>query len=97
MSRAVQWNDGENMDKKTVEGKSSVKNGIRRLFFVVLAIILEVVFLLIIAVWFNNYAKWITVGTHLAALALVLLIYSQHRSASIKMPWIMLIMAMTRL
>ncbi len=94
MSRVVQWNDGENMDKQTVEGKSSVKNGVRRLFFVVLAIILEIVFVLVIAVWFNNYANWITTVTHLAALALVLLIYSQHRSASIKMPWIMLIMAM---
>ncbi len=37
MSRAVQWNDGENTDKKTAEGKSSIKNGVRsfyeRLFY----------------------------------------------------------------
>ena len=78
---------------KTTEGESSVRNGVVRMVFVIIAIVLELLFVLGVVFRFNEYAEWISILTRIAAAIIVLGMYSQHRSASIKMPWIILIMA----
>ena len=70
------------------EAQTSGKNGVLRMTFVLIAIALELVFVLSTILRFNAQAEWINVITRLLALVIVLGIYSQHRSASIKMPWI---------
>ena len=76
---------------KTVEGKTNVRNGVRRMVFIVLSILLEVAFILLIVLRFNRHAEWIELGTRILALVLVLGIYSQYRTATMKMPWLILI------
>lgn len=41
----------------------------------------------------NRYAEWVNTFTRILALILVLTIYGQHKTSTMKMPWIMLIMA----
>ena len=76
----------------TIEKKASSKNGVKRFIFVLLSLILE--FLLIFAgfVWLNDYAEWISVGTHILALLLVVAIYNQNKTSAMKTPWIILIL-----
>ena len=78
---------------KSTEGESTVKNGVLRMVFVLLAILLELLFVLAVFLYFNEHAQWIHIVTRIAAAAIVLGIYSQHRSASVKMPWIILVLA----
>ena len=78
---------------KTTEGESSVRNGVLRMAFVIVAILLELLFILVIVIRFNHYAQWINIVTRIAAAIIVLGIYSQHRSASVKMPWIILVLS----
>ena len=77
---------------KSTEGESTVKNGVLRMVFVLLAILLELLFVLAVFFYFNEHAQWIQIVTRIAAAVIVLGIYSQHRSASIKMPWIILVL-----
>ena len=78
---------------KTTEAETSVKNGVVRMVVVIVAILLELVFILLLFIRFTENATWIHIITRLAAVIIVLGIYSQHRSASIKMPWIILVLA----
>ena len=77
----------------TVEGSTSVRNGVKRMVFVVLSILLEVGLILMLVFHFSEYATWITILIRIFGMALVVLIYGEHKTASIKMPWIMMIMA----
>ncbi len=81
------------IEKPTLEKKAAVKNGAGRLFLAAISIILEVVFLLVLVLWLGDSAPWIDLLMRLFAFLLVLGIYSQNRSASVKMPWLILIMA----
>ena len=77
----------------TVEGSTSVRNGVKRMVFVVLSILLEVGLILMLVFHFSEYATWIAILIRIFGMALVVLIYGEHKTASIKMPWIMMIMA----
>lgn len=80
-------------EKKTLENKANTKNGILRLFFVAIAILLEAAFLIgLFVTGLDKYAEIIAIVTRVAAMFLVLGIYSQNKTASIKMPWIILIL-----
>ncbi len=82
------------MSSKTVKKTVTTKNGIKKFCFFLLAIILESVFFW--GVFYTNLLNYISVLTivnRAVALILVVLIYSQNKSPSIKMPWIMLMMA----
>ena len=74
----------------TVEGKAKTRNGVKRLIFVIISILIEVLFVLSIIIKFNEHAEWISIATRVLALLLVLVIYGggDNKSASIKMPWI---------
>ena len=80
-------------DVETYEGKQKSKNGIKRLIFSVLSILLQVVFLVLIFTRLNEYAGIIDWTTRVLAILLVLFIYSQNQTATMKVPWIILILA----
>ncbi|MBR1851786.1 MAG: cardiolipin synthase [Lachnospiraceae bacterium] len=77
---------------KTIEKKSSVKNGIGRLALTAVSVILEVTVIVVIALRLNAYAEWIAIGTRILAAFLVLAIYVRNTTSAMKIPWIILIM-----
>ena len=79
----------------TLEKKAGTKNGILRLIFVAFAFILEAGFILgLFYTKLGNHSEALLAVSRILAVMLVLGIYSQNKSASIKMPWIVLIMAL---
>ena len=78
---------------RTVEKTAQVRNGIKRLLFALLAIILEIAALVMLIQYFDEKAPWIAILIRILAWGIVLLIYSGHKTAALKMPWIMLILA----
>ena len=79
---------------QTVEAKSSTQNGVKRMVFAVLSIALEVVLILLLFTRLSEYAEWIGAATRIFAVVLVLAIYAQNLTSSMKMPWIILILAL---
>ena len=76
----------------TYESKASVKNGVNRMIFVVLSILLEVLVILGLLFFTGMKAGWIYHLIRLVALVLVLRIYGSYRTASIRMTWIIVIL-----
>ena len=80
---------------KTVENKASTKNGVMRVVFAGIAILLEILFMMgIFLTGLSNHSEIIMTIVRLLAMVLVLAIYSQNKTASIKMPWIILIIVL---
>ena len=78
---------------RTLEKKADVKNGIVRMMFVGIALILEIILITGLAISrLHLYAEWIAVVSRVVAVFLVLGIYSQYKTPSIKIPWIILIL-----
>nr|MCR5303445.1 PLDc N-terminal domain-containing protein [Lachnospiraceae bacterium] len=82
------------MSETTLEHKNAVKNGVGRMVLAVLSICIQFLVLFLVFMYFTQKAGWIVLLMGLVGLFLVLNIYAQHKTASIKMVWIMLIMAM---
>ena len=80
--------------EKTAESKENTSNGVSRLILIGISLLIEIVISVFIVLWLGNYMKWIEIAIHLIAAMLVLVIYSQPKTASVKMPWIVLIMAL---
>ena len=80
------------MSSHTLEGKKKTQNGVKRLMFTVLSILLEVVFLVGIFKGLNEYAVFIDNLTRIFAVILVLKIYGRNETSSMKTPWIILIL-----
>ncbi len=80
------------MGEKTMESKAKTKNGIKRVVFSGIAILLEIIFLLNIFMRLNYYTQILNWTTHIVAILLVLGLYASHQTASMKMPWIILIL-----
>lgn len=78
--------------KQTMEHNAAVKNGTGRMCFALLAILLEVLFILWVVLKMNQNAAWISMGTRVLTVLLVLGIYSQHKTSTMKTPWIILIL-----
>lgn len=78
----------------TVEGEAGVKNGIKRLVFAGIAIILQLAFILLINLRFSEYAEWFNAGMYLLGALLVLYIYNGNKNSALKMTWIIVIMAL---
>lgn len=81
------------MKNRTYEAAASYQNGVWRMVLVGISFILEVGFWWILIARLNAYASWIEIATRVIGLLVVLALYSTNRTASLKMPWIMLIMA----
>ena len=80
------------MEEKTLEQSADVKNGVKRMVFAGIAILLELALVLLIILRFNESAEWVAIGTRIMGTLLVLLIYNSDQTSAMKMPWIILIM-----
>ena len=81
--------------KKTMETKGNTKNGVMRVVFAGIAILLEILFMMgIFLTGLSKHSEIIMTIVRLLAMTLVLAIYSQNKTASIKMPWIILIIVL---
>ena len=69
------------------------RNSISRIVFVGLTIIIQVVWLIELAVKLNAHSAWISACVSLLSIVVVLRLYGRHTSTAMKMPWIMLILA----
>ena len=76
----------------TLEKKAAVKNGVSRMIFAVISILLEVVVILLLIYYAGQKAGWIYILLHILATFLVLTIYGSHKTASIRMTWMLVIM-----
>ena len=81
------------MRQDTLEGRAKTKNGVIRLCFSVLCILLEAAFIIIVITRLNEYAEIVNLLTRVFAGILVLALYASDQTSSMKMPWIMLILA----
>ncbi len=79
--------------KHTVEKKRDIRNGIKRVAFAAVSVLLQIIWLYVGLYRLGELYSWITVAVNLLASLLVLYIYSTHVTAAMKMPWIVLIMA----
>ncbi len=77
---------------KTHETMANVKNGVIRMIFALLSIAIEVVLIILIIIGVSNEFVWFSAAFSLLGLAVVLVLYGKKQSASIKMPWILLIL-----
>jgi len=75
------------------EQKTNVKNSVGRLLFVFLAILSQVIWIILQAIKLNEYSTVISLITSILALTLVLSLYGRHTTSTMKIPWIMLILA----
>ncbi len=82
-----------NSQKLTVEKKRDVKNGVVRMILAGLAFLLNSFLVVFGFIWIGTIWTWLSYFFNIVATFVVLGIYSQHKTASIKMPWIMFIMA----
>ncbi len=78
---------------QTYEYRKSTKNGIKRLVFTGISLLFQMLLVLMFFTGVNYYAKWINTVTLVIALILVLAIYSQNKTSTMKMPWIIFILA----
>lgn len=76
----------------TMEGRAKTKNGVSRLVFVVLSILLEVTLIVLLFTTLSDYAEWLNILLRIFGAILVLYIYSEDKTATMKMPWIILIL-----
>lgn len=76
----------------TVEGKAKMKNGVKRLMFCGVAILLQLIFWVMLFLKLNQYAQFLDYTTRIFSLFLVLAIYSEDKTSTVKMPWIILIL-----
>ena len=77
----------------TVEGQDSVQNGLKRGIFACLAILLQIVAIYIFYFGLEKRYAWVSYIITLLAVIFVLRIYGKHETASVKMPWLIMISA----
>ena len=77
---------------KTAESKATVKNGIARMVIALLSMVLNIGVVLIIVFKMRDSWPWFTTLFSVLSLIIVLAIYGRKQTASIKMPWMLLIM-----
>ena len=76
-------NDNSN-EQQTYEGRKETHNGIKRMIFVGIALLIEIVLVLLLFTKLWDYAEWINIGMRILALVLVLGIYAQNKTAAMK-------------
>ena len=71
---------------QTHEGKASSRNGVKRMIFVIISIVLELLLILMMFSQLYMYAEWISILMRVFALILALVIYSKNITSTMKMP-----------
>ncbi len=79
------------MNRIRSERRTDAGNGVVRLAFVAFAAVLQIYFFYLMMSWLDNYSTVIHLIVELLAVILVLGIYGQHITTSMKLPWIVLI------
>ena len=74
--------------------KEKTGNSLLRLGFVAVALVAQIVWIVLRVRLLNAYSEWIAGITALLTLVVVLKLNSKHTNAAMKMPWVMLIMAL---
>ena len=77
---------------KTYETQASVKNGVSRMIFAVISILAEVLVILFLVFSAGQVAGWIYTLFHFLGAVFVLRIYGSHKTASIRMTWMLVIL-----
>lgn len=77
---------------KTVETKSQVKNGVARMIVAIASMAVNVIIVLAIVLKMQEALFWFTGAMIILGLIVVLTIYGKKQTASIKMPWMLLIL-----
>ena len=75
-----------------MERRKNTGNGIIRMIFVAVALILQVVWILLRIKLLNDYSDTIAAITTLLSVAVVLKLNSKYTNSAMKMPWVMLIL-----
>jgi cardiolipin synthase len=73
--------------------KTDMKNSIGRLIFTAIALLLQIVWILGLTMWLNQYSGFVLFLSCLLAFVVVLRIYAIHGNSAFKISWIMLILA----
>ena len=74
--------------------KKKTENSILRLAFAAVALVIQIVWILLRVQYLNAYSDRIAAITALLTVVVVLKLNGKHTNAAMKMPWIMLIMAL---
>ena len=77
---------------KTKENEGHVKNGIARMVIAILSMAINVIIVVLIAFRMRDAWAWFTYASMILGLIVVLFIYGKNQTASIKMPWMLLIL-----
>lgn len=77
----------------TISDRKMGRNSILRIAIVAICVLAQIAWLILRVVWLNAYSGKIAVVTDILALLLILRINYKNTNASMKMPWIMLLMA----
>ena len=76
----------------THETQAAVKNGVSRMIFAIISILIEVVVILLLLFRTGQKATWIYSIIRLLGAIFVLRIYGSHKTASIRMSWMLVIL-----
>ena len=76
-----------------MENKKRSGNSILRLVFVGISLLVQVGWVLLLALRLNEYSVYISLATSVISLLLVLRIFGRHSTSAMKIPWIMLMLA----
>ena len=77
-----------------MQRKKKTENGILRLVFVAVALLIQIAWILLRVRLLNAYSDNIAAITALLTIVVVLKLNSKHTNSAMKMPWVMLIMAL---
>ena len=77
----------------TISDRKMGRNSILRIAIVAICVLAQIAWLILRVVWLNAYSGKIAVVTDILALLLILRINYKNTNSSMKMPWIMLLMA----
>ena len=77
---------------QTKEAEENTKNSVRRLIMVVISILLQVVWIIGLAVWLTNYYAAISTLASILGLLLVFRVYGLQINSAYKISWIILIL-----
>ena len=78
----------------TQETKAEVKNGVKRMIFAVVSILLEVLVILLLIFFAGQKAGWIYVLFRFLAVVMVLAIFGSSKTSSIRMTWMFVILVL---
>ncbi|MDD6346454.1 MAG: cardiolipin synthase [Lachnospiraceae bacterium] len=77
---------------KRTEEKAHIRNGVMRLSFAALAVLLDIGLIILLLTTLNKAAEWINIITRIVTVIVVITIFNKNRPSAIKTGWIILIM-----